>query len=165
MGHILSKIIGLILLVAAMKVVMTGWQTYQAGQNSRVWPTTAGKVVSNEIDKSNGSDDDTPYNIYVRYTYQVHGQTFKNNSIRHHAMISFATMDQAEEYIKKYPVGGIVKVYYDPQNPADAMLIPGSTAEGPFLIFFGIFLSFISVLIAWPRNKDPFKEETLDIGS
>ena len=143
---IIGLVIGMVFLSIGVYLFENGWKIYRQGQTTKEWSTIGGVIGSCDIAlNKHGSKDDTPYEVYVKYDYQVGDRAFEGGCIYHRAMASFATREKAEAFAAQYPAGAPVTVYYDSRNPEDALLRPGSTAEGPFLMFFGGFLGLISI--------------------
>ena len=101
---------------------------------SRKWPTAAGTVTTSVLEKSPGAR--WRYRVSLQYTYRVGGTDFLSNRIfwggnegRENHMASVADT---------YRAGGKVRVYYDPHNPAQAVLDPaqntGSRATALYAI-------------------------------
>lgn len=104
-------------------------------------------TVSGKIDLSDtriygaGANASPGYNIW--YNFTVNGVTYRSNLITFDGHVR-AKMD---EYLRKYPVGKIVTVYYESDNPKFSVLEPESLSWGvvykplsPLLIFLVIVL-------------------------
>lgn len=82
-------------------------------------------VETSEIVQRSDSEGGTSPYPYVVYSYQVNGQPMKNDRIQPGGdvggMVAYKTL-------KRYPIGAQVSVYYNPQNPSEALLernVPG----------------------------------------
>jgi ribosomal protein L21E len=113
--------LALILIAAIVKT----WQAREA----RNWPQVMGKVVTSvsEVREVKVSDNDNEggYRLEKRnfanvvYEYQANGRKLSCNRIS----IGEDLGDfQVAEKLAKYPVGGIVTVYYNPAHPERAVL-------------------------------------------
>ena len=95
---------------------------------SKRWPTAKGRVVKCEVNSHTFSEDgpDIPY-AEIEYSYGVGDAVYVGSRI------SLAGLDHtgaaAEAYVKKHPAGTSIAVFYDPKNPADALLEPGVRAH------------------------------------
>ena len=119
---------------------------------SQGWPTTGGTILSNRFSgvtiKEYDGDVYTTSGVYIRYEYSVDGISYESLSIN-----SIDTPFYPSSYANRYPVGKNIIVYYNPNNPAEAVLEPGFVdilkAFGGFSgLFFvlGIFFIIIGVL-------------------
>jgi hypothetical protein len=94
---------------------------------SKTWPTVGGVIVRSEIEAhdSTASSDGSKKSEAVQYSkiayqYQVGGQSHKNSRI------SFSSSSgNANQIVARYPKGKSVQVYYNPDKPKQAVLIPG----------------------------------------
>jgi hypothetical protein len=118
----MGSMFGLItLLMAGIGVVLlvAGFLMARTPAKSDHWPTTTGQILASMIQyrrKSGGGH--SPYPL-VLYAYQVEGQPYQSQRIYFGTPVGGSAMTGV---VKKYPVGAQVPVYYDPQNPADAVL-------------------------------------------
>ena len=60
------------------------------------------------------------YQATVFYTYEVEGRRYQSNQVRREETSGNEANAQANA--AKYPTGSSVRVYYNPSNPADAVL-------------------------------------------
>ena len=111
------------------------------------WPTTDGMIISNRLMghrfKEYDGDYYTKINAYIRYEYSVEGVSYSSLSIN-----SMDSPNYPASVASRYPVGKDVVVYYNPKDPADAVLEPGYVGLfKPFDVFsyliFGVGLYFI----------------------
>ncbi len=92
---------------------------------AKSWPRTQGKVLSALVEKS--YSDNTPYyRPLIAYQFQVNGHDYQCDHLAF-GQRTGAEPDErgrlkAEEKAKQYPVGSTVQVFYNPGNPADAVL-------------------------------------------
>jgi len=95
-------------------------------ESSQSWPATTGHITDAHVSHhtSTDSDGDTSdhYSPKVRYTYPVAGTTYEGDKIGFGFQQSFGNASKAQAALTRYPVGGQISVFYDPNNPADAVL-------------------------------------------
>lgn len=128
-----------------------------AAKQAQSWPTTTGQILfsGTEPRRSHSSEGGyhTSHYPVVQYAYQIGGQVFQSNRLHMGTDIGYGLKRQAEKTVAPFPVGAVVPVYYNPANPADAVLNPTSPASKILLwviaLMFGIlvFTAAISVLI------------------
>ena len=84
------------------------------------WPSTQGVVMSSTIETRPGGDDGGHlYYPVIKYSYQVGGQAFQGNRIAPGPELGGMG---ARRVVARYSQGVPVTVFYNPQNPADAVL-------------------------------------------
>ena len=115
---------------------------------SQGWPTTGGTILSNRFSGATFYGDFYMSSVvYIRYEYSVDGISYESLSIN-----SIDTPFYPSSYANRYPVGKNINAYYNPNNPAEAVLEPGFVdvfkAFGGFSgLFFvlGIFFIIIGI--------------------
>lgn len=98
---------------------------------SNGYETTKGTIVASSVAKKKGSKGSTHYSAEIRYQYAVGSEAFTGNKLRY-SINKDQKQSRAEYEIRNHPVGKEVTVYYDPKEPKEAVLIPGTRA-GEFL--------------------------------
>jgi hypothetical protein len=100
-------------------------------------------------------DDSTGYLPEVTYSYVVNGTGHTGKRIRFNRR-QYVLKSRAQKELDRYPVNTGVIVYFDPQNPGDAVLIREAT-DSAGLIVGGIALFVFAVVIAiWSRTAAAF---------
>lgn len=126
------------LLIAAIGVVLlvAGFLMARTPGKSTGWSTTTGQILASTINyRRRSGGGHAPYPL-VMYVYQVEGQQYQSQRIYFGGAVGGSAMTGI---IKKYPVGTQVPVYYNPQNPADAVL-ERSIPMAKFLGLIGVIL-------------------------
>lgn len=94
-----------------------------ANRASLSWVETMGRVVKSRVEVSGG--DYVSVMPRVVYEYEVNGQNYKSELIRagdKFLRIQTGGSRTAYDIVDKYPEGSAVTVYYNPQNPSEAVL-------------------------------------------
>jgi hypothetical protein len=107
-------IVAVVLLVIAMR----GNAQASASKN---WESTTGQILMSQIEmrRRSGRAGMSPFPVVV-YEYMVMGQRFQSNRISFGNDIGGSMV--ASPTVNRYPVGSTVTVYYNPANPAEAVL-------------------------------------------
>jgi len=86
------------------------------------WPTTVGTVSTSEVfeDRRGRGGGYLPK---VSYTFTIDGRALSGN--RFYFSEARGTLSQAQRAIRAYPVGALVKVYFNRADPAESLLSPG----------------------------------------
>jgi hypothetical protein len=119
-----------------------GWSAYRQirAQN---YPTTAGAVTHSEVEGHGGRHSN--YSPNVLYKYAVAGKTYSSNRYRFGDV--YAVEGKAHQIVGEHPVGKQVRVYYNPDDPADALLQPGVDGGDLFLATFLLPFNLLVVVI------------------
>jgi hypothetical protein len=114
---------------------------------AKKWPTTIGTITSSVVGGA------VKYYPSINYTYTIDGIAYTSNRI---STMNFNTKKRsvAEEFLKKYPGGSEVKVYYNKEDPAKSLLEPGINTGNILLVAFGVILLAIPVLLVFIMKKE-----------
>jgi Protein of unknown function (DUF3592) len=120
--------------------------------NANDWPSTQGEVTQSELIErkrlNKNSDIVTVYSAKIQYQYVVNDKTYSGTQLR------WADRNQNRielQMVKEYPTAAITTVFYNPQNPEEAVLQKGLSLAH-ILIGFFLLLSISSMAWALYRN-------------
>ncbi|MFY9759957.1 MAG: DUF3592 domain-containing protein [Xanthobacteraceae bacterium] len=87
---------------------------------SKKWPRASGTVIASVLEKA--PEHRWRYRAVLQYSYRVGGKNYQASRI-------FWGGNEGREkhmasVVETYPAGGKVRVFYDPENPAEAVLDP-----------------------------------------
>ena len=126
---------------------------------SRSWPSVQGRVQNVSVVKNSSSGTQGSYHYVVTYAYQVDDQSYTGNrySLGSGSTASKRYPGESEARTASrsdYPAGSMVDVYYDPADPASAVLNPGASwgTFGPLLMGLIFVPGGIFLLRAIRRN-------------
>jgi len=78
------------------------------------WPTVQGQIIESRLIETLDTEGSS-WEMRVAYTYQVAGAAYQSRRVS----IGPVNLDKT---VKRYPVGALVNVFYDPQKPGSAVL-------------------------------------------
>lgn len=117
------------------------------------WPSTMGTVNASYLERrSDGEGGSTNYPV-VQYSYHVGGQSYQSSK---YAPGPEMGGTGAGKVIARYPAGAQVMVFYNPQNPSEAVLerkAPAQWLMWLLLIVFDCALCGAIPLIVWSMNQ------------
>ena len=90
---------------------------------SNDWVSVTGKLTELQLwgkRRINGEMVNSE-NVSVQYQYEVNGKTFTGRRAAFYTLHYPETVD----FAKRYPHGAVVPVFYNPQNPAESVIVPG----------------------------------------
>jgi hypothetical protein len=140
-------LIGLVLIAISITTILSAQQT-------TTWPTIEGVVVGNSIESSTIRGV-TAYSPRIDYQYQVRGDWYNCSKIS--ASISDRlTYEDAQSYLNKYPVNSSVTVYYNSDNPSDAVLETQTNSSAYDMITPGIIACVFGLvmIIMWNKRRE-----------
>ena len=133
-------VIGLILLaVSAINL--------QKAQATKGWPSVSGKILRSQIvpvEKIREKKQKLVlYRPEMAYSYSVGGKEYVAETIRTDLQSQSNPAD-LKRLLDTYPVGQTVAVFYNPANPAEAVLEPGDNPQTKSLLGCGIVLAVVA---------------------
>ena len=147
---------GIALLIGLTGLLNAGWN-FKQDRASLSWPETTGRIINSDVEVAHRSDDFTKYEVRVHYAYDVYGQAHESRRLRFSSN-GFEERSEANKLRRRFRSGEEVSVYYDPANPARAVLLRGTQNHWPHFIAYGICLT-VSLLIftfmCWATFRGP----------
>jgi len=135
-------LIGIIFIVVGVAIFGLGINLYKKAKASETWPTVDGVVFSSEVSSYKDSKKNTRYSANVNYSYMIENKEYTSNDISMSEVTS-SNVSSAEKICKQYPEGTKVKVFYNPENPDESLLIPGTS----FVVYLPMIAGAIFLLI------------------
>jgi hypothetical protein len=113
-----------IFLVAGLCMTPYGMFCLRRDRPSLQWPTVPGLMMQADVHRGITRHSHTD-RLTAAYSYEVNGTRHVSHQVRLWNS-DLGNTGNAAAFARAHPVRSTVEVYYDPQNPANAMLIPGA---------------------------------------
>ncbi len=98
----------------------------KAGNARRTWQSTTGRIIASSVEIRHGTSSEggrtTSHYPVIAYEYQVNGQRIYGQRLAFGGEVGYGSRTTAENIVAKYVPGSNVPVYYNPENPNDAVL-------------------------------------------
>jgi hypothetical protein len=130
-------IMGAFILIGIFAFILMAVRTHA----SRNWKNTTGIIVESRIEMQRDRNGSIAHPIIV-YEYVVDGQRFRSNQIGFGGQSSGTGTGSL---VRRYPAGMTVTVYYNPNNPSEAVL--SRSALGGMLLLGLILVIFIAIFV------------------
>lgn len=142
-------IIGLIFTpIGVALIIFWGWPVLSKAKESVNWPVVTGSVTRSEVAQKRDSDGDRTYRPDVEYKYSVDEEDFVGFDVYVASSSMWSSSrSSANETVRKYKVGKDVEVHYNPNDPADAVLEPGTNWMTYLPFGIGLIFAVIGGLI------------------
>jgi hypothetical protein len=128
---------GTIALFALPVVVMIGAMIANVGlkmHRAKGWLQVEGRITRSKLmvrRPSAGNDIGTAVNVPdIAYSFMAGGLSYQGRRVS----LGDISGKFAEEAVRRYPVGSVVTVYYDPADPSDCVLERGLVLDAPAVI-------------------------------
>ena len=126
MGSMITVIVAVPFVIVALVLMFIAFRSSRKASVSRNWPMTTGKILAAGIEprssRSGSSGYSTSYYPVVQYEYTVNGQRYLGNRITFGMAVGYGWTGMAQKQITGYSVGSNVAVFYDPNQPENAVL-------------------------------------------
>lgn len=145
-------IIGFVLLI--LNAIFLGIIFFMRRKMAAVsqWPSTMGTVLMSTLERRSSSEGSTDYAV-VQYSYQVGGQAYQSYKLAPGPEVGGTG---AGKVVARYPPGAQVMVFYNPQNPSEAVLERNAPAQWVMwliLIIFDCTLCGVIPIIWWAMSQ------------
>ncbi|MDC0609768.1 DUF3592 domain-containing protein [Vibrio sp.] len=162
-------ILWFLFVLSAAGTIFPGYILYQSYQTLN-WPHTGGLITQSSITEIKRENDDKnkeiryfyTYENKIAYIYEVDGQLLRNDNSNslNGAVVEYPNKDDAMKIKNQFSKGKVVKVFYNPDNPSDSVLIP--TVLYFMYGFMGVFglLLIISICVMFYIASGKRKPET-----
>jgi hypothetical protein len=117
------------------------------------WPSTMGTVVMSTLEQRSSSEGGYTNYPVVQYSYQVGGQAYQSLKLAPGPEVGGTG---AGKVVARYPAGAQVMVFYNPQNPSDAVLerkAPAQWVMWLILVIFDCVLCGVVPIIWWAMQQ------------
>jgi len=152
MESIIPRVVGALVLSAIIFdtiFLIVIFYTRRKAAQTESWSSTVGTVTLSTIDvRKSGNRNSIQYPV-VHYSYQVMGREYAANKIMPGPEIGGSG---AQKVLDRYPVGTQVMVFYNPQNPHDAVLEKNAPAQWVMwlvLVIINVMVGGMAALFAF----------------
>jgi hypothetical protein len=111
--------------------------SYLGAAKVRSWQPASGRILSSTVVRRRRNKSSANYPVIV-YEYSVGGMNYQGQKITPGLTWSGSVASKA---VARYPAGADVTVYYDPKNPADAVLERNVTSMVAWLAGILVFVN------------------------
>ena len=127
--------------------IILGIRNRKKAEASVNWPSAPGRITNAWIDQEDDIDEDgfstTTFTPNWQYQFTASGQTYTSDKISFGGKRGYGRQKKAQEALAAYPLHSQVRIYFDPANPSESVLVPGT--KGTFL---GIIVGAIFIVIS-----------------
>ncbi len=143
----------MILAVLGVGFSIWGYGVMGKARASLNWPVIQGTVVKSEV-KTTSTSGESGYQYFanIRYRYKDKKKDYTSDKIIVGSYSSNSSK-RAEKLTRQYKKGSNVNVYYNPERPDNAVLIPGGTILIYVPFGFGIIATISGILALLFRKK------------
>ncbi|PTL81195.1 DUF3592 domain-containing protein [Vitiosangium sp. GDMCC 1.1324] len=128
-------LLGLVMLLFGGMLVFGGARAIYRAWASERWPVAKGSVLSSSVETLRSRRSVT-FRPHVRYSYEV-GSGHYTSDIIAFAATDTGNMEEAREYVGRFPAGSTVELHYEPGDPSVACLDCGRAGLPDYAVTVG----------------------------
>src|SRR5215475_6849563 len=140
----------LVFIILALYLLRKPWYALRMVRKSATWPKVLGRIVSSEIIDTSDAEGSS-YEIKLAYEYSVQGAIYRCDRFGWMGNNTAGLKSDANRIVESYPVGRAVGVYYDPSDPAQAVLESRRLKGALTATAFPLIILAVVVLTTWVR--------------
>jgi len=146
-GAVISCIVVVPFLIVALVFFFIWRRNNQQAQASLNWPSTIGTIGASSVQartSRTSSGRSTAFYPEVLYQYEVDGRKYLGQRIAFGSQVGYSDSNRAHAIVDRYVPGNQIRVYYNPNNPGDAVL--ERSAGTSSRIFFWVAILILVIL-------------------
>lgn len=153
MNRTQSRLLGFLLALIGLGTCLGygPWMLLRA-KATESWPSVQGVITGTALDSHTDSKNRTSWSVHVDYDYQVDGAAYHGERYSIAGDPGSETLHGAEQIQAGFPTGSPVEVFFDPEDPASAVLAQGGSRKAWLTILFG-FMLVIAGMVVVVRNR------------
>lgn len=135
---LLGTFLSALAIVAAYRLYVS----WRHGNSSVHWPSATGSVIESRFVLEGDESE-----LIIRYEYPADAKSREGNTVTFRGFS--LDRDTLEAYVRKYPQGASVRVYFDPAQPNISVLEPGVELRSYLigsLVILALFCAGIGLL-------------------
>jgi hypothetical protein len=136
---------GAFMVALGLILLLVGLVTLRDTITSLRWSRTTGQIVASDVRREERFEEQIVFRPQVTYTYACGGGTLTGRKIAFAEKL-YHSEAAARKAIKRYPVGMVVTVLYNPDSPTEAVLERKGALAG--IIFLLLGAAMIAVPLA-----------------
>jgi hypothetical protein len=142
-----AAFIGLSLAFVVISAVLFVYQKKQLAlrEKSKAWPTAEATITSASTDKRQNSDNSITHIANLTYAYRVGNRDYQSDRIVFGGNLE-GTLQEVTAFMESHAVGTKGPVYYDPKDPANAILNPQDTGNLMLLLLLAFFIGALGIV-------------------
>ena len=131
-----NLIISLTSLVIGMGSIVSSRVLMARVARSRSWLIANGTTTRSEVVREQ-TRNNTIHKAVIEYAYNVNGRDYHSSKLSIGGDLNTAASSRAERRCARYPIGGPLQVFYDPEDPSSCCL-ERRADTAPLLTWIGV---------------------------
>lgn len=132
-----------LLFLAGVIIILLAAPPFIKARQSAQWTPVPATLVFARLIQPDEADD----YYKVEYEYKIHGQTYRSTRI------NFGPAHASPSEFSGLHPGQNITIYANPDNPAEAVVLPGHDGRVKGFLTMGAFLIVLSISAAWAPHR------------
>jgi hypothetical protein len=132
------QLIGFLLVLGSLVMAAFGIHALILGLQTQTWPSAEGVILQSSAEHGSSARTSSEYYLNVQYRYSVGDQSYTGDNVTPGVSATLSEAEANDLISGRYAAGRPVPVYYDPQNPANAVLQPGIAGDAWLMIVVSV---------------------------
>lgn len=123
------------------------------------------KILDSKVIETTDSNATTEnaqtHALHIHYEYEVNGKTYQSKKFSYLGD-GYNRSKDATRVIRYYPVGSTQSAYYNPDNPAEAVLqrtMSSSISSSIFIPVLSVLVGFLCIFVGWKGSLRGLKKQ------
>jgi hypothetical protein len=134
-----------LLLAVHLYLLHQHYQAFVKFQHLDRWKTTQAKILISQLKKHSTYNPDwrvwrTSYSWHLKYLYWVERSRYIGKKLHLAQRASYTDPLTPKALIKRYPAGRELTIYYNPNNPSEAIIEKNYDKDNVILIFISMLV-------------------------
>lgn len=140
---------GYLVICVVVGIALIAYSLYQRSQlrASESWVAATAKIAKSEL-LTMASTDSSEYRIALVYEYEANGARHKGERIGFGTR-GYARKKRAEAELERYPVGGTVMAYFNPEDPKEVVLVREAPYSTMYFVLGICMLGLSAGIVLW----------------
>ena len=104
-------------------LIISWWRNKKKAENSQAWPLVMGVVMETDLRIGGGIGGGEEFIPVIRYRYTVNDQMYQSEKFSFGRGQRSVLEREAQDILDQYPINSEVTVYYNPDDPQEAVLV------------------------------------------
>lgn len=141
MANIVLIVFGVIAIVIGAVPYIVQFRQGLRADASKKWPTASGVVTSSALERL--PDRKWRYRAALQYGYRVGAKDYQSSRVFWGG--NEGREKQIASVVETYPAGAKVRVFYDPNNPAEAVLDPIQNTGSRQMVLYAMAMATLGL--------------------
>tara|TARA_R110002072_G_scaffold20841_3_gene75137 strand:+ start:9052 stop:9501 length:450 start_codon:yes stop_codon:yes gene_type:complete len=123
-----SRAAGYLLFIAGSSLSVWLGSAVWRGYDTHLWQETGGVIYQSRMIEETKRGDEKLFKHELLYRYKVSDSSYTNDHV-YRTDLPIASEKHLAGLVQQFPIGSIQTVYFNPGNPAEAILIKGVSIQ------------------------------------